>query len=251
MTPTRRSSRSRSPSRRSSSTPKQSPRKSPTRRGRSPGRPRKQQQQSDNDDEEWKPYRRSPSPSKHGRGRPRIKQQKEGDEELKPSSPSKRGRPRKQEAEKTPDKTPAAPEQAVEQISHLTRSTITKTMVKEEKEALPDKDTLEKDLKKSRKVKSKEFEFGGPVGAFFMMVALPILVFDVYFYCNGKNSKCSFINNQLKLPHWTKLFDEGHLLYDGWLLFQFLLFFIPIGKVRMVNFCHVHPPPHYFGTSPF
>ena len=204
---TRRSSRSRSPSRRSASTPKQSPRKSPTRRGRSPGQPREQQQQKDNDEE-------CKTSSLSKRGRPR--KQQNNDEELKPSSPSKRGRPRKQKEIVQPT------------VTHLTRST-TKTMVKEEKEAL-----FEKDLKESRKGKSKDFEFGGPVGAFFMMLALPILVYDMYFYCNGKENKCSFINNPLKLPHWRKFFDEGHLIYDGWLFFQFLLFFVPIGKVRMI-----------------
>ena len=106
-------------------------------------------------------------------------------------------------------------------------------MVKEEKEALFDKDKLENDLKESRKSKSKEFEFGGPVGAFFSMLLMPILVYDLYFFCNGKDNKCSFMNNPLKLPHWRKFFDEGHLIYDGWLLFQFLLFFVPIGKVRI------------------
>lgn len=204
--PARRRSRSRSPSRRSTSTPK-SARKSPTRRGRSPGRPRKQQQEE--------------------------VEEKEANNEEKPS-PSRRGRPKKQEVKKTPAKTPAKPKQVVEPtvVTHLTRS-MTKTMVKEEKEALFDKDKLERELKESRKGKSKEFEFGGPVGVFFTMLIMPILVYAMYFYCNGKDSKCSFIKNPLKLPHWRKLFDDAHLIFDGWLLFQFLLFFVPIGKVRI------------------
>lgn len=105
-------------------------------------------------------------------------------------------------------------------------------MVKEEKEALFDKDQLEKELKESRKSKVKEFDFGGPVGVFFMMLALPALVYATYFYCNGKDSKCSFRNNPIKLPHWRTFFDEAHLVYDGWLLFQVILFLVPYGKVR-------------------
>lgn len=159
------------------------------------------------------------------------------------SPPNKRGRPRKQvdkePTEEAPAKpkqeqqTPAKPKQVLLQqtSTHITRS-MTKTMVKEEKEALFDKDQLEKELKESRKSKVKEFDFGGPVGVFFMMLALPALVYATYFYCNGKDSKCSFRNNPIKLPHWRTFFDEAHLVYDGWLLFQVILFLVPYGKVR-------------------
>ena len=108
---------------------------------------------------------------------------------------------------------------------------MTKTMAKEEKEALFDTDKLEQKLRESRRGKGKEFEFGGPVGVFLTMLTLPFLVYAFYFYCSGKKSVCSFRNNPIKLPHWRKFFDEGHLMYDAWLLFQVLLFFVPFGKV--------------------
>lgn len=110
---------------------------------------------------------------------------------------------------------------------------MTKTMIKEEKEALLDPEQIEKEIKEQRSGKVKEFEFGGPVGVFFMMLSLPVLIYTVYFYCNGKNSKCTLRDNPIKLPQLEKFFGQAHLLYDGWLFFQCLLFFVPIGKVRL------------------
>lgn len=150
------------------------------------------------------------------------------------AAPSRRRSSRIRKQEETAAKeTPSDVVLQQTSTTHITRS-MTKTMAKEEKEALLDPEQIEKEIKESCSGKVKEFEFGGPVGVFLMMVALPVLIYALYFYCNGKNSKCSFRNNPIKLPYWRKFFDIGHLFYDGWLLFQVVLFFLPLGKVRMV-----------------
>ena len=108
----------------------------------------------------------------------------------------------------------------------VTRS-VTKKLVAEEKEALLA--TTETRPSKGR----HGYEFGGPVGVFFMMIALPVLVVSSYLFCNG-NAPCSFRQVPSLPPLWRfkgGFFDVGHLIVDGWIILQALIYMLPVGKV--------------------
>lgn len=128
-------------------------------------------------------------------------------------------------------------EQETTTSTRLTRS-VTKNLVKEEKEALFDVKKLEEDMKeKSRRSSSRrpEYEFGGPLGVFFFMIALPALVYGFYFICNGNKSSCTFRDyKKVKLPKtWDAYFNEGSLIVVAWIVVQAILYAIPIGRVRI------------------
>ena len=140
------------------------------------------------------------------------------------STPRRRGRPPK--AARTPE---IKGEERVLTPGRVTRS-VTKTLVKEEKEALLI--VSETHTKMSSKHK-REYEFGGPLGAFFMMLGLPIAVLALYIFCN-EGAPCTF-NQKPKIPPlWGStgaFFDKGHLIVDAWLVIQVLFYLLPIGKV--------------------
>ena len=109
----------------------------------------------------------------------------------------------------------------------MTRS-LTKKLIAEEKEALLT--TSEMKPSKSR----HGYEFGGPFGVFFMMIALPAVVVASYLFCNGDNS-CSILKLPSLPPLWRfkgGFFDVGHLIVDGWIILQAILYMLPIGKVK-------------------
>jgi hypothetical protein len=82
-----------------------------------------------------------------------------------------------------------------------------------------------------QKVKSKrfEYEFGGPIGAFFIIFGLPAVIYGLFFLCN--KDFCLQFNRS---PNWDLFFskvsnysnffsDEGFAIFLGWMIFHFLL----------------------------
>ncbi|XP_071079689.1 delta(14)-sterol reductase TM7SF2-like isoform X2 [Haliotis cracherodii] len=78
--------------------------------------------------------------------------------------------------------------------------------------------------------KTRATEFGGPVGALFITLSLPLVMYYINLACT--KTKCTI----LELPKFPKniwlLFDmEATLLFFGWLAFQAVLAMIPVGRV--------------------
>lgn len=110
----------------------------------------------------------------------------------------------------------------------VTRS-VTKKLIAEEKEAL-----LTAEIKPTMAKSKHEYEFGGPFGAFCLIIALPALVMSTYLFCNG-NGPCTIRQLPSSIPPLWKFkggfFDIGHLIVDGWILLQVLIYMLPVGKV--------------------
>jgi len=108
----------------------------------------------------------------------------------------------------------------------VTRS-VTKKLLAEEKESL-----LTAEMKPTIK-STHGYEFGGPFGVLFMMITLPALVVSSYLFCSGREL-CT-VRQLPSLPPLWKLhgafFDIGHLIVDGWILLQAVIYMLPIGKV--------------------
>jgi hypothetical protein len=79
------------------------------------------------------------------------------------------------------------------------------------------------------KAKSFQYEFGGPIGAFFIIIGLPAVIYALYFLCN--KDFCLQFNTS---PNWEIFFskmsnyssllsDEGFAIFLGWMIFHFLL----------------------------
>ncbi|PIK61428.1 putative delta(14)-sterol reductase isoform X2 [Apostichopus japonicus] len=78
--------------------------------------------------------------------------------------------------------------------------------------------------------KTKYYEFGGPIGVVLMMFLLPLVVYYLYFACN--KGKCQFDLYPTCEGDWKKYFDvEAFLLVIGWIVFQVLIYFIPVGRI--------------------
>ncbi|XP_068730271.1 delta(14)-sterol reductase LBR-like isoform X1 [Montipora capricornis] len=80
--------------------------------------------------------------------------------------------------------------------------------------------------------RSHGYEFGGPVGVFFLMIALPAMVLGSALFCNSKS--CSVREKPIIPPFWGfkgAFFDVGHLIVDGWIIFQAIIYMLPFGKV--------------------
>ena len=123
----------------------------------------------------------------------------------------------------------------------VTRS-VTKKLIAEEKEAL-----LTAEIKPTMTKSKHGYEFGGPFGVFFLMIALPAIVVSSYLFCNGKGP-CTFRKLPSIPPLWKlhgAFFDIGHLIVDGWILLQVFIYMLPVGKVcvlllysvRLISFC--------------
>lgn len=110
----------------------------------------------------------------------------------------------------------------------VTRS-VTKKLIAEEKEAL-----LTTEMKSTMSKSRHGYEFGGPFGVFFMMIALPVVVVASYLFCGG-GEPCSIRQLPSIIPPlWSfagGFFDIGHLIVDGWIILQALIYMLPIGKV--------------------
>ena len=110
----------------------------------------------------------------------------------------------------------------------VTRS-VTKKLIAEEKEAL-----LTAEIKPTMTKSKHGYEFGGPFGVLLMMITLPAIVVSSYLFCNGEGS-CTIRQIPSIPPLWKfygGFFDIGHLIVDGWILFQALIYMLPVGKVR-------------------
>nr|XP_015199756.1 PREDICTED: lamin-B receptor [Lepisosteus oculatus] len=92
----------------------------------------------------------------------------------------------------------------------------------------------EKVLLKSQKSivpKTTELEFGGKIGAFFMVLLLPAVVFSLLLMCNLGDP--SVLNFPPALPAIETLWDfEVFGIVVLWFLFQAFLYLLPIGKVK-------------------
>ena len=82
-----------------------------------------------------------------------------------------------------------------------------------------------------------QYEFGGPIGAFFIIWTLPLVIYGLYFLCN-KDFCLRFDaspNWELFLSTATEkaseiITDEGTSIFIGWMVFHFLLERILPGK---------------------
>lgn len=92
-------------------------------------------------------------------------------------------------------------------------------------------------IQKMTKQEKIHYEFGGPIGAFFVVVSLPFVIWGLYLLCN--DSVC--LNNPLEfdwkawlnnLPPLTSFVTcEAFYMYFGWMAFHFLLEAILPGEV--------------------
>lgn len=112
----------------------------------------------------------------------------------------------------------------------VTRS-VTKKLIAEEKEAL-----LTAEIKPTIAQSKHGYEFGGPFGVFWMMIALPAVVVSSYLFCNGREP-CTIRRLPSSIPPLWKFhggfFDIGHLIVDGWILLQAFIYMLPVGKVHI------------------
>ncbi|KAF7690058.1 delta(14)-sterol reductase LBR [Silurus meridionalis] len=78
--------------------------------------------------------------------------------------------------------------------------------------------------------KTIELEFGGRIGAFFLLLLLPVVVLALLILCGQKDS--SLLSFPRMLPPLDSLWDwQVFGITLLWLLFQAVLFLLPIGKV--------------------
>ena len=83
--------------------------------------------------------------------------------------------------------------------------------------------------------KQRGYEFGGPFGVVFLMVALVLLVIASYLYC-GK-TKCwhfseIFKKHRIPFPSAKEFLDlRAAAIVYGWIAFQLFLSLLPLGKV--------------------
>ncbi|MBN3302924.1 LBR protein, partial [Amia calva] len=83
---------------------------------------------------------------------------------------------------------------------------------------------------KPRVPQTTELEFGGKIGAFFMLFLLPATVFALLLICNREDA--SILNFPPVLPAIDTLWDNQVFgMVVLWFLFQALLYLLPIGKV--------------------
>ncbi|KAK7480353.1 hypothetical protein BaRGS_00028400 [Batillaria attramentaria] len=78
--------------------------------------------------------------------------------------------------------------------------------------------------------RTKSYEFGGPVGAFFMIFSLPVTLYAVNLAC--RKDKCTILEMP-KLPSsLAVLVDmEAAFIFLGWFAFQAVLAVLPVGRV--------------------
>ncbi|XP_001514233.2 delta(14)-sterol reductase LBR [Ornithorhynchus anatinus] len=76
----------------------------------------------------------------------------------------------------------------------------------------------------------KELEFGGSIGAFFIMIGLPVVLFLLLLFCKQKDP--SLVNFPPALPALTSLWETRVSgIYLLWFFLQALFYLLPIGKV--------------------
>ncbi|KAK3732989.1 hypothetical protein RRG08_002595 [Elysia crispata] len=84
---------------------------------------------------------------------------------------------------------------------------------------------------KKKEDKSPKYEFMGPIGAFLLIVLLPLTVYYVNMAC--RKTKCSILEvPSLPRNFVAAFFDtEACLIFFGWMAFQALLAVLPVGRV--------------------
>ncbi|XP_064623106.1 delta(14)-sterol reductase TM7SF2-like isoform X2 [Lineus longissimus] len=177
--------------------------------------------------------RRSRSKSR-GRGRPRSKSRGGGNKtptrQEKPLAESPSPTPPRQSRRHTGTDVPPPAEPAHELRAVTPTRHSLRIAAKQEPEVV--KPLLEEmPMETHKRVgKTKEIEFGGPIGAAFMTLLLPTIVYYVNMACT-KNS-CTLT----KLPpcsgKWSDFFDlKATLVFLGWFAFQAVLAVLPFGQV--------------------
>ncbi|XP_065183875.1 delta(14)-sterol reductase TM7SF2-like [Sycon ciliatum] len=80
--------------------------------------------------------------------------------------------------------------------------------------------------------KTTNFEFGGPMGALFTMISLPLVIMALYGVCNP--STCSVADlGMAKIPALWSLFSwKALMIVDVWLAFHAFLYCLDIGWVQ-------------------
>eukprot|EP01038_Epipyxis_sp_PR26KG_P006460 gene6460-8888_t len=97
---------------------------------------------------------------------------------------------------------------------------------------------------KSNVLNEHKYEFGGPVGATFIIFSLPLVIYALYFLCNEK--ACINISNMFSLKVWQEVYSQSFLpnssisslfskdawiIYIGWMFANVLLERILPGEV--------------------
>ena len=85
--------------------------------------------------------------------------------------------------------------------------------------------------------KTTTYEWMGPIGAFFMMIGLPTVVYALYFVCNPQSCSIGDVSH-IELPapsRWLSV--EAIVVVLGWIAFQAIIYAIDVGKVS-----HSRPP---------
>ncbi|XP_072031777.1 LOW QUALITY PROTEIN: delta(14)-sterol reductase TM7SF2-like [Amphiura filiformis] len=87
------------------------------------------------------------------------------------------------------------------------------------------------DAKKGAVPKTTHYEFGGPVGAFFTMFSLPLVVLYLYFTCGKDKCQVTFDPSIISL-NWRDYIDvTAFEIFIGWFVFQEFLAILPVGRV--------------------
>ena len=69
----------------------------------------------------------------------------------------------------------------------------------------------------------------GPIGTCFLVFALPLVIFGLFFFCHEEN--CSFFSPPY-LPQWSEYWNTtAFLVFLGWFVFHALIYLSPLGYV--------------------
>nr|AIJ01350.1 lamin 2b receptor [Patiria miniata]AIK20547.1 lamin B receptor 2 [Patiria miniata] len=86
------------------------------------------------------------------------------------------------------------------------------------------------EVKTGRVPKTNSYEFGGPIGAFFIMVSLPLFIYYLYFTCSKTLCKLQLL--PACTHDWRDYYDrDAYLIFLGWMVLQVFLFMLPVGSV--------------------
>lgn len=141
---------------------------------------------------------------------------------------------------KKAEETPAEPSQSKSVPRRLLTPTRTQTRTTEEHHTYTTRSTTRSgqqtlepptDISQRSSVpKTKHREFGGPIGVVVMMFLLPLIVYYLHFACT--KGKCQLVLCPDFEKDWQKYFDlNAFLLVLGWIAFQIVIYFIPVGRI--------------------
>lgn len=91
--------------------------------------------------------------------------------------------------------------------------------------------------KPSTEKETFDYEFGGPIGAFFIIIGLPVVIYGLFIACNQDYCMNSIYNfdwdvfvNKIPAPE-AFISDEACAMFTGWMVFHFVLERILPGEV--------------------